>query len=333
MSVKKIAEQAGVSVATVSRVLHRSEQVTPHTRELVEKAMQRLGYTAKDLARGARGQCTLIGLVVPDLRETFFCQMAAGVQRAAAQAGMSVFVCDLGGDDARAPRYLELLTQAGVQGVVLAPAGADDASVTAEALQRLGEQDVCVVLADREAARTALDSVSIDNTAGAYAATKLLLDAGRRNIAIIAGPDGTKRGREQLDGYCAAHADAGAALNRGLIFYSDYTVQGGREQAQAVFAEHPETDALFLTDDSITLGALEALHASGRRVPQDVAVVGVDGAGVLPALGLSITVLERPGEEMGRYAVELLQRAIVRRRNAPPTQVTLMPELCVRGSE
>ena len=333
MSVKKIAAAAGVSVATVSRVLHRSGQVTPHTRELVEDAMKELGYSVKDLARVTRSETGVIGLVMPDLSDAFSQQIASGVQEAARREGICVFVCDLCGEDAAAGRYLELLAQANVRGVILAfSAGADD-SVRAEQLCALTRRGISVVLIDRDSGQTDFDSVYVDNASGAYEATKLLLDEGHKSIAVIAGSGATKPGRERLEGYCAAYRAAGIPLDRSLIFYSDCTVKGGREQTQAILAEHPEASALLSTDDRMTIGALEALNRAGKQIPRDIAFVGVDGARLLPSLGLPITVVDRPTRELGRYAVDLICRAMVRRAGSAVTRVTLMPELRIRGSE
>ncbi len=310
VGLKDVARRAGVSVATVSRVLTNSPLVNAETRARVQQAMDALEYRPNRVARrlrGDAGQAGLLGLVVPDIQNPFFAEVARGVEEVAQARGYMVFLGNSDEDEAVERRYLELMRAERVDGIIL-PASSDNAAAVTE-LARGGLPVVCV---DRRLPRAALDTVIADNVEGAYAAVRHLLAVGHRRIGFGGGRPQLSTTRERREGYGRALAEAGLAADEALVRAADSREAGGREAARALLAlPHPPT-ALFVGNNLMTLGALEAVHGMGLRVPDDVAVVGYDDMPWALAFNPPLTAVRQPGQE---GAV----RARVRQRLRPRT--------------
>lgn len=332
-SVKKIAEMAQVSVATVSRVMHQSDKVRPEKRRRVEEVMQALGITANDLVRSAKTDAQVVGVVVPDLTNIFFSEVIAGIQDVAKSLDISVFVCNTQEDDQTEIHYLRLLKEAHVRGIIITPASDDDDSVNNEYLHLLNSMKIPIVLLDRDVKYAHYDAVFIDNVRGAYEATHLLLKNGHDRIALIAGPLNTKPGRDRLQGYREAFLAQGKTADETLIFYGDFSIASGRACTSKILEKHPDVTAIFSTNNLMTLGCLDTLTKAHKKIPQNISVIGFDEMVTLEMLGIYLTVVDRPTGEMGRQAMKLLAKAIGRKGSGVPRRVTLMPELKLRGSE
>jgi LacI family transcriptional regulator/LacI family repressor for deo operon, udp, cdd, tsx, nupC, and nupG len=329
VGLKDVARRAGVSVSTVSRVLTGSPLVNAETRGRVQQAIDALEYRPNRVARRLRGdtaQASLIGLVVPDIQNPFFAEVARGVEHVAQAHGYMVFVGNSDEDERAERRYLELMRAERVDGIILPPSS-DNASAVA-ALARAGLPVVCV---DRRLPGAGLDTVVADNVGGGRAATRHLLEVGHRRIGFIGGRSQLSTTKERLDGYHRALAEGGVAADAALVRAGDSRQEGGRAMARELLSlAHPPT-ALVVGNNLMTLGALETIHAMGRRIPDDVAVVGYDDMPWAAALNPPLTAVRQPGQELGRRAAELLLARI-----ADPSRgtelVTLDPELVVRQS-
>ncbi len=329
VGLKDVARRAGVSVATVSRVLTNSPLVNAETRARVQQAMDALEYRPNRVARRLRGdaaQAGLLGLVVPDIQNPFFAEVARGVEEVAQARGYMVFLGNSDEDEAVERRYLELMRAERVDGIIL-PASSDNAAAVTE-LARGGLPVVCV---DRRLPRAALDTVIADNVEGAYAAVRHLLAIGHRRIGFVGGRPQLSTTQERLEGYRRALAEFGVLVDEALVRAGDSREAGGREAARALLTlEHPPT-ALFVGNNLMTLGALETIHGLGLRVPDAVAIVGYDDMPWASAFNPPLTAVRQPGQELGRRSAELLLARIEDPKRST-TLVTLRPELVVRQS-
>jgi LacI family transcriptional regulator len=322
VSVKDVAERAGVSVGTVSNAMNHPEKVSPDTLERINAVIAELGFTRNDAARQLRdGRSKTIGMVVLDVRNPFFTEVARGAEDAAAEAGLSVTLGNSDDSPEREATYLDLFEQQRVAGVLISPYG-DIAS----RLRRLGERGIRVVLVDR-AGDDSVGSVSVDDVAGGRLAVEHLIAQGRRRIAFVGGPMDIRQIQDRLEGARAAvAANTGAELE--VIETVGATVIAGRAAGQSIVARAVRPDAVFAANDLLAMGVLQAfaLQGAGVRVPHDVALIGYDDIDFAAAAVVPLSSIRQPAQLIGRTAVEMLLS------DEPPRQVVFQPELVVRES-
>lgn len=329
VKIAEVARAAGVSAATVSRVVNDPARVRADTRERVEEAIRRLGYRPSRVARRLRvrgGRSALIGLLIPDLQNPFFADLARGVEDAASGEGFTVLIGNTDEDARRERHYLQVMGAESVDGVILPPSGRR--SPAAEELIRHGTPVVCV---DRRLTRPRVDVAVIDNVRGAYEATHHLLDRGHQRIAFIHGAPRLSTSRERLKGYREALADAGIPFDPSLTLAGDSRQPSGHRLTSRLLALSPRPSALLVGNSMMTLGALEAVHQAGLQVPHDLAIVGYDDMPWALALDPPLSVVRQPGYELGSVAADLLMRRIGEPGRST-TVVMLQPELLVRAS-
>ncbi|MFE7846732.1 LacI family DNA-binding transcriptional regulator [Microbacterium sp. NPDC057407] len=328
VSVKDVAARAGVSVGTVSNVLNRPDKVSPDTVRRVQAAIEALGFVRNDAARQLRaGHSRSIGLVVLDVGNPFFTDVARGAERRAAESDLSILLGNSDDDASREARYLDLFEQQRVYGVLITPV--DDAM---DRLDRLRERGIPAVLVDRPSDGGDFSSVAVDDVGGGYLAAHHLLETGRRRIAFVGGPATTRQVSDRLTGArraVAEHPDASLEV----IETAALTVLEGRAAGEQLrsrpAAERP--DAVFAANDLLAMGVLQALVMLGSiSVPEDVAIIGYDDIDFASAAVVPLSSIRQPSELIGRRAVELLLGAIEEGR--PTEQVTFRPELIVRHS-
>jgi LacI family transcriptional regulator len=313
-SIKDVSRAAGVSISTVSHVLNRTRFVSDEVRGRVERAIVELDYRHNGLARSLRTrQSYAIGLIIPDVSNPYYPQVARGVQDAAAAAGYWVFLCNSDRAAQNEVRLLEALEQRRVDGVILDAGGPDDALLAA-----LRRAAVPVVLVGSRIDDPAFDVVTVAPNGG-YEAVRHLIGRGHRRIGLIAGPpvagadgtDGASGARlAKAGGYLQALAENGIAADPALTARGDYTREGGQAAMQQLLALAVPPTAVFAGNDLMAIGALSALRLAGRRVPDDVAVVGYDDIPEAAVTSPALTTVAVPKYEMGRAAAELLLERI-----------------------
>jgi DNA-binding LacI/PurR family transcriptional regulator len=326
----EVAALAGVSRATVSRVVNGSPRVSPEVRALVQRAIAKLGYVPNRAARSLVTRRTdSIALVMSEpedrvFSEPFFARIVRGVSGALADTDtqLVLVVAQNPAEEARLERYV---AGGHVDGVLLASLHGDDPLP-----RKLEDAGVPVVLVGRPAAATRASYVDADNRGGAAAAVQHLLAAGRRRIATISGPLDMAAGRDRLDGYLDALRAAGTGEGRGLVEGGDFREESGSQAMRALLQRRPDLDAVFAASDLMAAGALGALRAAGRRVPDDVAVIGFDDSALARWSEPPLTSVAQPIEEMGRQMARLLLARIG--GEAAGLSVILQTELVVRES-
>ncbi|GAA2075250.1 LacI family DNA-binding transcriptional regulator [Pseudolysinimonas kribbensis] len=327
IGIRGVAERAGVSVGTVSNALNHPEKVSAASLGRIREAIAELGYVRNDAARMLRaGQSQTIGLVVLDVRNPFFTDLARGAEDEAVRHGMSVILGNSAEDSAREAGYLDLFEEQRVRGVLISPYGRID-----ERLRLLRERGIPAVLVDRASSDRRVSSVSVDDVAGGRMAAAHLLQIGRRRIAFVGGPVGIRQVADRLTGAREAVASIdGATLE--VVPTAALTVTEGRRAGRALLASARMPDAVLAANDLVALGVLETLVVEGSvRVPGDVALIGYDDIDVASAAMVPLSSVRQPTELIGRTAVGILleEAAAAQPR---PRQVVFQPELVVRAS-
>ncbi|MCC7209927.1 MAG: LacI family DNA-binding transcriptional regulator [Anaerolineae bacterium] len=326
-TISEVAKQAGVSRATVSRVVNNNPRVDPALRMRVLATIEALGYQPNRSARRLRAQSSsVIGLVISDIQNPYFISVIRGVEDASYAAEMSIILCNSDEDYAKQRMHLRVLEGERVAGLIIVPARSDEG----EDLARLQNAGIPVILLDRAIESIPVDTVGVDNARGAYDAVKHLIGLGCRRIAMISGPMTLTTGTERFRGYRDAHQDAGLAVEEALVKVGDFRAESGYRLAKELLAAQPP-DAIFVANNLMTLGVMHYLREAGVRVPEGMPLVGFDDMPWSAELYSPLTAVSQPTYELGQEAVALLLRRIAN-ANAPFRSVVLQTKLIVRES-
>ncbi|HSW41166.1 MAG TPA: LacI family DNA-binding transcriptional regulator [Patescibacteria group bacterium] len=333
-TIADVANLASVSTMTVSRVVNNSGYVSAATRRRVERAIAELGYVPNGLARQLRSKRTkMLALVVSDISNPFFTTIARGAEDLAARRGFAVIYCNTDESEKEEARYLLMLLERQVDGVLLVPARSSGAS-----FRLLRAHKMPVVVIDRRVAARGVPSVRCDSEAGAHALTRHLIALGHRRIAVLTGRRTISTSVDRVAGCRRALEEAGLALDEALVHYGGFNFGSlnqadGHRMTEAVLASTGELPtAIFAANNFIAFGAIRALHEAGLRVPDDMSVVAFDD---LPTEWVSdpfLTVAAQPAYEIGRRAAAMLLDSIAGERGAEGQDVVLPFELIIRRS-
>jgi len=329
VSIKDVAARAGVSVGTVSNVLNRPDVVADDTRRKVLSAIEDLGFVRNESARQLRtGTARAIGLIVPDVSNPFFTDVARGAEDAASDAGHVVILCNSDESEQRQDRHLQLLAEQRVHGVLITPVES-----APEPVRRLRERGVSVVLLDQHADVEDTCSVSVDHRHGGTLAINHLLAEGHRELAMITGPLSIAQCRQRLDGARDALVAAGRdPEGLRVIEVTAMNVVSGRNAGERVLAGTRRPDALFCANDLLALGVLQVMVRAGVRVPGELAIVGYDDIDFAAAAAVPLTSVRQPSRLLGRRAAELVLGETQSPQEHVHHHVVFSPELVVRES-
>ena len=323
-----VAARAGVSVATVSRVLSGKDQmVSESVRQRVLEAADELHYQPNNLARNMRwGTSRIFGLVISDVANPFFTAVARGVEDVAHRHGYSLVLANTDEDSAREAQTLAVMAAERAAGLIIATTNANS-----DLIQRTMATGTAVVAIDRPIDGVSTDAVVVGNDDGAHEAVSHLIGLGHERIAIIGGPRNAPTARQRMRGYERAHRDARMPLDPGLRADGTFRETGGLVATRKMLALSRPPTAIFSANNLTTIGVLRALEGAGRRVPDDVSVVGFDD---MPAADLfcpPLTAVHQPTYRIGSQAAELLVRRIAD-PGVPVQEIVLAARLIVRGS-
>lgn len=327
VGIKEVAQRAGVSPGTVSNVLNRPERVAVATRARVQQAIRELGFVRNGSAATLRaGQSRAIGLVVLDVGNPFFVEVARGVEDVVSDRDHAVILCNSGESPGREARNLRVLAEQRVRGVLITPAD-EDLSM----LEGLRDRGVAVVLVDHPASGD-LCSVSVDDVAGGDLAVTHLLDRGAERLAYVTGPLGIRQCVERRKGARRALRNAGLPA-RALedVVVPEMNAGGGALAAEKLLAGGVP-DAIFCANDLLALGVLRALAQAGVRVPDDVALIGYDDIEFSSAAAVPLSSIRQPTYQLGKIATELLLEECDDPSGHAHQQIMFQPELVVRES-
>ncbi len=324
-----VARRAKVNISTVSRTINQTGKIGAETQARVQKAMHELGYKPNRVARRLRtqeGSTHLLGLIIPNIQNIFFADLARGVEDVAYKNNFALLLCNYDEDEAKERFYLEVMQSESVDGIIIPPIHQTDPAVLQ--VVRNGTPVVCV---DRSLSSGNLDKVEVDNHSGALKAVEHIIARGHRRIGVIAGPIDSSTGRERLRGCKDAHAQAGITLKTELIRFGDFKQASGRTHAHDLLSLADPPTALFVCNGLMMAGALEAIAARGLKIPRQVAIVGFDELTLADVFNPPLTVVRQPAYEVGKCAAELLLKRIEDPKR-PASSLKLLPELIIRKS-
>ncbi len=323
---KDVAKRAGVSIATVSRVINASPSVSARTRRKVLRAIKAHNYQPNRTAQRLRAKRSrVLGVIISDIENPFFTSVVRGIEDLAYERGYSLVLCNSDEDREKEWLYIDVMRAEGVAGVILAS--------TAQAnshLRNLTAHGIPVVAIDRRINDRRVDSVLVANAEGAFQAVEHLLRLGHRRIGMIS-MRYIATGRERRAGYLRALRKYGVRASGRLISLGIAKPEGGYACAQRLLRLKPRPTALFVDNNMMMLGALTAMYDSALRIPDDLSVVGFDDMLWAPLLQPPLTVVAQPTYELGRKAAEhLLER--LDQPNRPVVHVQLTPKFIIRAS-
>ncbi len=328
VTTRDVAKQAGVSTSTVSHVLNETRVVSADLRGRVLAAMEDLGYEPNAVARSLKiKRSHSLGLVLSDISNPFFTDVARGVEDVAKQNGYTVFLANSHEDPAEEEAYLRVLSSRQVDGLILSPTGGAH-----EYLVRLARSGFPLIFIDREVGDLGVPAVMLDNRAAARDAVRHLLALGHRRIAFVSGRSQISSTQERLEGYTQALAEAGIPLNPSLVASGGSRMEEARTAVSSLLRINPAPTAFFVANNLMTIGALAGIQDSGRRVPDDIALVGFDDFSWADVFRPRLTTVAQPTYQLGRTAAELLLQRIGDRSATVPRRIVLPGELIVRES-
>ncbi|MCR4403885.1 MAG: LacI family transcriptional regulator [Candidatus Acetothermia bacterium] len=329
VTIREVAEQAGVSVATVSYVINGTRRVAPDTLARVRRAMAELDYQPNSVAQSLRTRTThVIGVLVSDITNPFFATLVRGVEDAAVAAGYSLLVCNSDEDLIKGNAYMRLLLRRRMDGLLIAPVR-DGAS---PAIQELAKRRMPFVFIDRRAAGVPADAVLSDNVGGAYQATRHLIERGHRRIGIVLGIPGATTTEERFAGYRQALEEAGIPFVEELVAWGGYRIEGGQRAAAQLLSRPEPPTAIFSTNNQMTVGVLRELFLRRIPIPDKVAVVGFDDLELAEMVIPPLTVVAQDPYEIGQRAFELLLERLDDPGAGGSREIRVPVELRVRGS-
>ena len=329
MSIKEIAKVTGVSTATVSRVLNGSEKVREVTAKRVLEVVDQLNYRMDHVARRMKvksSESLIIGLIITDIGNPFFSDIVKGVEDMAFRNKHILMICNTNESPEKELFFLNSMLSEKVSGVIIVPTNGN-----AQYFEMLDQDDLPMVMVDRCPENLNIDTVSINNVAGGYLATQLLIKNGHKRIGIVCGISGLSNTIGRYEGYVKALAEANIPVSEDLITYGNYVESGGQEAMNKLISlENPPT-AVFSTNNLMTLGCIKEIYKRKLTIPSDVALIGFDDSTWAEVLIPPLTTIKQPGYEIGVNAAELLFK---RFKNKKPSNINIVlnPELVIRGS-
>jgi LacI family fructose operon transcriptional repressor len=326
LSIKDVADAAGVSTATVSRVLADKPHVRPEIRERVLAVVEELNYRPNRVARSLRVQkSNIIGLIVSDIQNPFFTAVSRAVEDMAHEHELSVFLCNTDEDPKKEKLYLDLMRDENVAGIILSPT-----RQTADAFAEVANLHLPMVVIDRRVRDIEVDSVVIENVEAAYKIVDHLLNDGHQRIGAMFGIDSTT-GWERHEGYLRALKEHGVKVLPELIHYVSPREIDGYKKTQELLNLPEPPDAIFTGNALLSAGAFRALRESRLAIPDEIAFAGFDETNWATLVEPPITVIEQPTYEIGQTAMDLLLKRI-EEPDRPTREVILKGKLIVRQS-
>ncbi len=327
-TIRDVANKAEVSISTVSRVVNGNRPVHPDIRDRVLKAVQELGYRPNYLARGLRRRnSSMIGLIIPDNSNPFYAEVARAIEDAGFAAGYIVILCNTDLSDEKQQAYTDVLLSHQVDGVILI-----DMQITApKTLEYFQAEKIPIVLTNVTVHVPTVDQVMIDDHRGGYLAGQYLLRLNHRSIGCITLFQPFSYKVTRIIGFRHALAEAGIELTEEAFAFGNGRYDSGYQAMQELHQRCPDLTAVFVFNDLMALGAMNALRAQGIRVPEDVSIIGYDNIFYSSTFEPALTTIAQPIAAIGQECIaQLLER--IDHPEKPPVHVTLPVELIERAS-
>lgn len=304
-TIRDVAKLSGVSVATVSRVINSNGYVSKETKEKVDKAIKQLNFTPNHFARGLVYKKTnTIGLLVPDIKNPFFPEIAKAVEETALQKEYSIILSNTDHNFQKEKRYIQLLLEKSIDGIIIT------GEIHESNIEILVQNNIPIVVTDARVSDSQIPIVYTDNIEGGRRATHHLFDQGYTRVGHIKGPDHITTAEDRYSGYKLALEERNIEFDSTIVQWGDYQTLSGYEAMKRLLSMKHPPDAVFVANDLMALGALDAVRHSELKVPEDIGLVGFDGIPIIEVLQPRLTTIQQPFYEIGTLATKMLIEAI-----------------------
>ncbi len=328
ITIKDVARVAQVSTTTVSHVINGTRFVDPLTKERVDDALKQLEYHPNSLARSLRSGITkVIGLIVPDISNQFFSEIARKIEDFGFHEGYSVVLCNSDDDPAKQVSYIHTLQAKQVDGIIFISSGSEP-----DDLARLVENNIPLVVADREVPLELADVVLLNNEKAGYDATRHLVELGHTAIACLTGPNHLTPSMQRMEGYRRCLREHGIPFRPELVAKGDFHFESGRDAVQRLLHSPRAPSAVFALNDMMAIGAIAAANDLGVRVPEDLSIIGFDNIALGTVVTPALTTMAQPIAELAYQAINLLLDRLNGARQDMNQRIILDATLVVRGS-
>jgi len=324
---KDVAELAGVHPSTVSRVIHNDPRISSKTKEKVFLIIKKIGYKPNAVARGLKTKRTnTLGILIPDITNPFFAEIARGVEDAASKNGFNVVLCNTDDRLRKERTYLEILREKRVDGLILGTAHIKDRSIL-----ELEKEKFPYILISRNTESLDKNCIIIDDIAGGIMAAEYLIKLGHQRIAHITGPLRTRSALDRLKGYQIALAKFGINYQEELLKEGDFRIEGGYRAMKRLLKLKDPPSAIFAANDLLALGAMQVIQKEGYNIPEDFSIIGFNDIALSSFVYPPLTTIRQPMLEMGRLAVKILLK-IINNQEEIQRRIILSPKLVIRKS-
>jgi LacI family transcriptional regulator len=329
LNIKEVANRAGVSVATISRVLNHPESVAPATRKRIEAVMESLDYTPNWFARGLKLNRTgTIALMVPEILDQGYMEIAKGVEDVARQKDQNIILATTEEDRNRELKTIESFIERKIDGLIIV-----SSVLTKKDLAQFRNQKMPVVFIGKNPELTGVNGVLTNYSEAAAEAVNHLIEIGHRRIAMIQGSRPFNENREKSEGYHQAMEKAGLDHSEDWVVEEENTIEGGFLAMSKLFSEGRKPEAVFVTSDYMAIGAMDKIKQMGMRVPEDIAIIGFDNLRISGYVEPKLTTVAKPMYRMGLVAARLLMDTIEEDRpDAEPQEILIQSKLKIRKS-
>jgi LacI family transcriptional regulator len=329
ITIAEVAAAAGVSMMTISRAVNGRDGINEETRQRILKIAADLGYRPNHMARGlVTHQTSTLGLVMPDVANPFFSQIARSAEEIAYKHNYNLFLMNTGEDGEREKEAINSLIEKEIDGTILC-----SSRLSQEEMLPLLEMLPAAVLVNRDLdlPDMRVASLNVNDCHGTQISLDYLVQHGRKNIALLAGPRFSVSGQRRLEGYQIALREHGLAFLPEYVEYCAPTTQGGEAAGLHLFENYPAVDAVIAFNDLVAVGVLRACQATGRKVPEHVAVIGADDIPLAALISPSLTTLHVDLSTIGEQAMFALLH-LINSPSEPPQKIVVEPELVIRQS-
>lgn len=328
VTIYDVAREAGVSMATVSRVVNNNPNVKPQTRKKVFEAIERLGYRPNAVARGlASKKTTTVGVVIPDISNSIFSEVARGIEDIANMYHYNIILCNADKKKEKEIRVINTLLEKQVDGLLFM-----GGTVTEDHIQAFRTSTVPIVLCGTRDDKDQFPSVDIDHEAAAYDAVKLLIGQGHSKIGMISGTlQDPANGYSRYQGYKKALEEAGLAVSEDLVRIGNYRYESGYDVMKYFLQLSDRPSSIFAATDEMAIGAIHAIQDEGLRVPEDISVISVDNIRMASMVRPLLTTVAQPMYDIGAVSMRLLTK-LMNKENVEMSKVLLSHEIIKRKS-
>lgn len=329
VKIEDVARSAGVSIATVSRVLSGKQNVSESTRQRVLTVAEQLDYRPSRVAQSLRSRSShIIGLLISDIQNPFFTSIVRAIEDVAYQHSYAVLLCNSDEDAEKEALYIDLMLSEKVAGVILSPSAQND---TSNVYSRLFNTKIPVVIIDRSLPNVEADTVVIDSFNATYKMISHLIGYGHRRIGCVIGQPDVSTGQERRDGYIKALRDHHISIDTSLLLSGSAKIEPGYQMTNELLTLDEPPTALFTGNNLLTIGALRAIHERNLSIPDDIAVAAFDEMDWMFVMNPPLSVVAQPTYMMGSTAADLLL-ARIQSPDRPVSKIELQPKTHFRAS-